>query len=101
MGLPTRHAYAVAGPAGPAASALRMGCAMPHHIAMVMRRSRREARARRVARAQSSLVAGRWAVAATAGAAVAAAALVAAAARQALSLRVDLRVGLALDRDQS
>ena len=72
-----------------------------HHIAMVMRRSRREARARRVARAQSSLVAGRWAVAATAGAAVAAAALVAAAARQALSLRVDLRVGLALDRDQS
>ena len=71
---------------------------MPHHIAMVMRRSRRAARARRVARAQSSLVAGRWAVAA---AVVAAAALVAAAAWQALSLRVDWRVGLALDRDQS
>ena len=78
------------------------GCAMPHHIAMVMRRSRRAARARRVARAQSSLVAGRWAVAATAAAAaVAAAALVAAAAWQALSLRVDWRVGLALGRDQS
>ena len=72
---------------------------MPHHIAMVMRRSWRAARARR-ARARPAWVAGRWAAASTA-AAVAAAAVVAAAARQALSLRLDWRVGLALGRDQS
>ena len=76
-----------------------MGCAMTHHIAMVMRRSRRAARARRVARAQSARVAGRRAAAATAAAALAAAELVAAAAWQALSLRADWRVGLVLGRE--
>ena len=101
LGLLHLHAYAAAGPAGMAASALRMGCAMTHHIAMVMRRTRRAARAQRVARAQSARVAGRRAAAATAAAAVAAVELVAAAAWQALSLLVDWRVGLALGRNQS